>query len=262
MGKSRIAFLIGGALVLAMSAYAQDAPTHAPTNLSGAATSGPAALIPSKPNTYGPFTSYHRVGFSEFSPANTLTTYSDLSQSTSNFSRFPTANAGSAFNAVPHLNSGALVSEVEFDWCDTNAVTNTTMNVYSSSFTGAGATFLGTASSSGSGGCGFSVATLTPAFEVDNNFNQLVLIVFVPDTDGSTAVSGAIMRYVLQVSPAPATASFGDVGTGHPQFRWIEALYAAGITAGCAGGNYCPDAPLTRGQMAVFLSLALGLHFP
>ena len=27
-------------------------------------------------------------------------------------------------------------------------------------------------------------------------------------------------------------------------------------------GNYCPDAPLTRGQMAVFLSKALGLHWP
>jgi hypothetical protein len=36
---------------------------------------------------------------------------------------------------------------------------------------------------------------------------------------------------------------------------------ASGITAGCGGGNYCPDAPLTRGQMAVFLSKGLGLHF-
>ena len=29
----------------------------------------------------------------------------------------------------------------------------------------------------------------------------------------------------------------------------------------CGGGNFCPDAPLTSGQMAVFLSLGLGLHF-
>jgi hypothetical protein len=35
----------------------------------------------------------------------------------------------------------------------------------------------------------------------------------------------------------------------------------SGITAGCGGGNYCLDAALTRGQMAVFLSKALGLHF-
>jgi hypothetical protein len=65
-----------------------------------------------------------------------------------------------------------------------------------------------------------------------------------------------------QVSPAPASATFGDVPVGHPQFQFVEALFAAGITAGCGGGNYCPDAPLTRGQMAVFLAAALGLHWP
>ena len=34
---------------------------------------------------------------------------------------------------------------------------------------------------------------------------------------------------------------------------WIERLYAEGVTSGCGGGNYCPDAPVTRAQMAVFL---------
>jgi streptogramin lyase len=34
---------------------------------------------------------------------------------------------------------------------------------------------------------------------------------------------------------------------------WIERLSAEGITAGCGGGNYCPDNPVTRAQMAVFL---------
>jgi hypothetical protein len=46
-----------------------------------------------------------------------------------------------------------------------------------------------------------------------------------------------------------------------PAFQYIEALFASGITAGCAGGNYCPDAPLTRRQMAVFLAKALGLQW-
>jgi len=64
-----------------------------------------------------------------------------------------------------------------------------------------------------------------------------------------------------QISPAPGTATFGDVSTGHPFFQHIEALSASGITAGCGGGNYCPDDPLTRGQMAVFLAKALGLHY-
>ena len=68
--------------------------------------------------------------------------------------------------------------------------------------------------------------------------------------------------YRLQVSPAPATATFGDVPSGHPFFQYIEVLAASDITAGCGGGDDCPDAPVMRGQMAVSLSKALGLHWP
>jgi len=65
------------------------------------------------------------------------------------------------------------------------------------------------------------------------------------------------------VSEPPATPTFGDVPNGHPFYQFIEALAASGITGGCGdGSNYCPDAALTRGQMAVFLSKALGLHWP
>ena len=73
---------------------------------------------------------------------------------------------------------------------------------------------------------------------------------------------GARILFRRQISPAPGTATFGDVPTGHPFFQFVEALAASGITAGCGSSNYCPDAPLTRGQMAVFLAKALGLHWP
>ncbi len=66
----------------------------------------------------------------------------------------------------------------------------------------------------------------------------------------------------LTVSDPPATPTFGDVSTSHQFYQFIEALAKSGITGGCGGGNYCADAPLTRGQMAVFLSKALGLHWP
>ena len=48
---------------------------------------------------------------------------------------------------------------------------------------------------------------------------------------------------------------FADVPSGHWARTWIEALHAAGVTAGCATGplRYCPESPVTRGQMAVFL---------
>ena len=49
------------------------------------------------------------------------------------------------------------------------------------------------------------------------------------------------------------TTGFGDVPLDHWAAAWIKQLAAEGITGGCGGGNYCPDAPVTRAQMAVFL---------
>ena len=62
-----------------------------------------------------------------------------------------------------------------------------------------------------------------------------------------------------QVSPPPGVARFIDVPPNHFYYRWIEAIAAAGITAGCGGEMYCPDQPVTRAQMAVFIAVALGL---
>ncbi len=47
---------------------------------------------------------------------------------------------------------------------------------------------------------------------------------------------------------------FADVPcTGGAFDPWIEELASLGITGGCGGGNFCPDATVTRAQMAVFL---------
>jgi len=53
--------------------------------------------------------------------------------------------------------------------------------------------------------------------------------------------------------PAASSNVFLDVGAGDFAAAWIEQLFADGITAGCGNNNYCPDAAVTRGQMAVFL---------
>ncbi len=61
-------------------------------------------------------------------------------------------------------------------------------------------------------------------------------------------------------SPPPATGTvFNDVGTGDFAANFIEQLAADGITAGCGNGNYCPNATVTRDQMAVFLVRTFGL---
>jgi hypothetical protein len=53
--------------------------------------------------------------------------------------------------------------------------------------------------------------------------------------------------------PPTATGVFADVPTTHWAAAWIEQLAAEGITGGCGSGNYCPETPVTRAQMAVFL---------
>lgn len=62
------------------------------------------------------------------------------------------------------------------------------------------------------------------------------------------------------VSSPPAFPTFNDVPESDPGYQYIEALAISGITGGCGGGNFCPENAVTRRQMAIFLSKALGLN--
>ena len=97
---------------------------------------------------------------------------------------------------------------------------------------------------------------------VDNFNNHYWLRLTLEAGSDATSLGAVRVYYQLQVSPPPAVATFADVPTDHPFFQFVEALAASGITAGCGGGNFCPEEPLKRKQMAAFLSIALGLHFP
>jgi hypothetical protein len=55
-----------------------------------------------------------------------------------------------------------------------------------------------------------------------------------------------------------ANGNFSDVPADHPFYLDINAIYGARITGGCGPGVYCPDAAVTRGQMAAFLNRGLG----
>ncbi|MFZ5879127.1 MAG: S-layer homology domain-containing protein [Chloroflexota bacterium] len=66
-------------------------------------------------------------------------------------------------------------------------------------------------------------------------------------------------KYGSSYAPPPAVGLFADVPADYWAAPWIEQLAVEGITGGCGGGNYCPDAAVTRAQMAVFLVKAFGL---
>ena len=51
----------------------------------------------------------------------------------------------------------------------------------------------------------------------------------------------------------PPTPFFTDVPAGNAYFQWVQKMKQLGITSGCGPSTYCPDDPVTRGQMAVFM---------
>ena len=66
------------------------------------------------------------------------------------------------------------------------------------------------------------------------------------------------------VPAAPQSALFDDVPIGHPFGSFIHKLHALGITSGCATAplRYCPDSPVTRGQMAAFIERSFPYRAP
>ena len=50
-----------------------------------------------------------------------------------------------------------------------------------------------------------------------------------------------------------AGSGFGDVPNEYWAAAWIKQLAAEGITSGCGPSSYCPETPVNRAQMAVFL---------
>ncbi len=59
------------------------------------------------------------------------------------------------------------------------------------------------------------------------------------------------------VPAGPTTATFADVPADHWAYRYIEYLSAAGVVMGYPGGGYHPSDPVTREQMAVYISRAI-----
>jgi len=100
---------------------------------------------------------------------------------------------------------------------------------------------------------------------VANNAQSIQIDVYQAETapvDGSVQFGSVEVWWHTVVSPAPGTQTFTDVPPADFGFQYIEALAASGITGGCGGGNYCPDNPVNRRQMAIFLAKALGLYWP
>lgn len=176
------------------------------------------------------------------------------------------SNRSSGNNSATCMNiqlpSGALLSGITTYTNDTDATGDITYTLYVFDMMTSTSTTPFTFTTSGTPGIERVFRTGGLPITINNDHVAYTLCVFHSVLGSTNQNAGATFWYKLQVSPAPAVATFTDVPTSHPFFRFVEALAAAGITGGCGAGLYCPNSPVTRGQMAVFLSVALGLHFP
>jgi hypothetical protein len=186
----------------------------------------------------------------------------------------PQTDGEQRWSAPIVLPSGSVVQELDALVRDTDASSDidvtTTMYCFPIGATiGSGAFGMGFGTSSGLNGEGlvaianpFGTSPLLGRGDCNSFASYFYYAVTVTLRTTSHSLAGVHLTWSRTVSPAPPEATFADVPTSHPFFQFVEALADSGITAGCGSGNYCPDAALTRGQMAVFLAKALGLYWP
>jgi len=228
---------------------------------------------PSAPNTFGTSAvSYLQVPSSAFLPFDSSRAYTTSGFGVFSMGRYAPGSA-TDFNAPIQLPSGALITYLELDYCDTNPgalyVLGTLVECDWTGQTCANYPTSGTSlpgwltSVDGTRGqCSNVHIDMTPYnLTVNNYLTHYHLDAETTATDGTNAIVGMLVGYKLQVSPAPGSATFPDVPTSDFGFQYVEALVSSGITGGCGGGNYCPDNFVTRRQMAIFIAKALGLQW-
>ena len=177
--------------------------------------------------------------------------------------------SGVGVTAPIKLDNGARVTGITCHFNDTSAANTATVEIYKSTYnptTFARQTVLVSPTMVSVGATGLQnvshVLDFTMRTEEAGLDTHYYMLYFAPIGDGTLSFRGCKVYWQRQITPAPATATFNDVPVGSMLHQFVEALAAAGITVGCGNGNYCPNDAITRGQMAIFLARALGLHYP
>lgn len=175
-------------------------------------------------------------------------------------------SGGCSLVGTVRLPTGALIDHIELDACDEDGSADVAATLFDcvDDQSGPGTcTVMQSVATDGTPGCAFVPGNSLGA-NVDNLNHDYFIQVGVPPDNYVSALRAVRVYYRLQVSAPPTTATFNDVPTSDPAFQFIEAFTAAGITAGCSTSPplFCPDATVTRRQMAVFFAKALGLNYP
>jgi hypothetical protein len=174
--------------------------------------------------------------------------------------------AGPFIERVYHFGITAGCSAVPFNYCPTSSITRAEMAVMLI----AGRHGLGYTPPAATG----TVFSDVPAGHWAGSWIEELLVegitsgcavgLFCP-TNPITRAEMAVMLLVTKHGdsfqpPAATGTRFADVPASHWAAAWIEQLAAEGITAGCSPTEYCPSSPVTRAEMAVFLSAIFRLE--
>lgn len=199
-------------------------------------------------------------------PTGSTAIYTGGGSSNTNISRTGGVAGEVFYDAPVELPAGALLKDFKLFAIDTDAALNLDMFIFEVCVPEAGGietnTVIATGSTSAVSGAQVVTVAVTPNRTVNNVTCAITARGAFRNTAGLQTIQKIRARWARQVRAAPAVATFPtDVPTTHPFFRFIEAFASAGITGGCSPGAYCPASPVTRGEMAVFISVALGLSF-
>jgi S-layer homology domain len=224
-----------------------------------------AQSTPQSPADFGDKINILQVPAASFQPRCSALTYDYLSSGYMAPTNNPCTPFADLMWATVTLPTGAEIKFLDLYYNDTDAANDVAayIRAYNNA---AGLETIASVSSDGSPGMGYASSELL-SYTVNNDVQYdpqgriLTVVLSYPNANASLGFKGVDIWWIRKVSPAPAQATFNDVPTGHPFFQYIEALSKSGITGGCGTDIYCPDNPVTRGQMAVFLAKALGLSW-
>jgi hypothetical protein len=259
--ERRVVLVASFAAVLSLAAASQagDVRGRGGSSRFPAAPGARLGAVDPLPNTYGAGT----VNILRFPAVAFYPTYQDGTTTYyyNGMSRYMGAGYGD-FGAPLQLPSGAKILGLELYANDSSTVNDVCLLLLiGDPTTGTGLNYGGPCTTGSSGSQAVYQDFTSDNITIDNVNTMYELDVSFGVMNQNNELYSVAVFYTLQVSPAPLVASFVDVPTSSPIFKFVEALKASGITGGCDATHYCPAAPLTRGQMAVFLATALGLQW-
>jgi hypothetical protein len=223
-----------------------------------------------EPAAYGPSTTLLQIPASAFVARRST---DDFKYATPGYLYSEGSTSTQIFWAPIQLPTGAKITGLGLYYYDTDPGDNIRALVLGFDGTGSGGVappnplLIEDVVSTSNLGYGYVSEILSTPHTVENDIDGATgfaysVVMEIPDPTSALRFKSVEIAWERQISPAPGFATFGDVPLGSFGFQHVEALAASGITAGCGGGNFCPNSTLTRVEMAIFLAKGLGLHWP